>query len=164
MPTPIVSHKDEFQEIINKCIVSMRDIHTSQIKLCEHLEEVADSLPKNINKQYCLHLARSIFPMIKSAHEIEEQEFFPILEKVKPEDVSLAASIERLRYEHCEDECSAEDVTTVLFECGQYGAVKNPERAGYILRTFFAGVRRHIAFEREYLLPMAERALKNTAS
>ncbi len=30
------------------------------------------------------------------------------------------------------------------------------EKLGYMLRGFFTGVRRHLAFEREYILPIIE--------
>ena len=38
---------------------------------------------------------------------------------------------------------------------GHGGAIDNPEALGFMLRAFFDTVRRHIAFEREYVFPLA---------
>ena len=66
-----------------------------------------------------------------------------------------AGTVRRLKAEHVEDECAAQDITDVLLDVGRGGAVENPEALGFMLRAFFEGQRRHIAFEREHMLPIA---------
>lgn len=64
------------------------------------------------------------------------------------------ASTRRLRAEHVEDECFAGEVTEILLAIGHGETVENPEAIGFMLRGLFENLRRHIAFEREHVLPM----------
>jgi hypothetical protein len=61
--------------------------------------------------------------------------------------------VERLRAEHIEDECFAGELTEALLVLGRDGSVDNPEALGFMLRGFFEAQRRHVAFEREHVLP-----------
>ena len=64
---------------------------------------------------------------------------------------SGADLVERLRLEHVEDECFAEEVQYELMLLGQGRPVLAPEATGYMLRGFFEGIRRHIRHERDLL-------------
>ncbi|TIT74091.1 MAG: hemerythrin domain-containing protein, partial [Mesorhizobium sp.] len=64
------------------------------------------------------------------------------------------ASIQRLRAEHVEDECFADEITEILLAIGHGERVDNAEAIGFMLRGFFESLRRHIAFEREHVLPL----------
>ena len=91
---------------------------------------------------------------MQSFQSIEEEVFFPLLEQYNAYQPTLGKSIERLKFEHWEDESFAEDLSLQLREL-----VSNPEevdigKISYMLRGFFDGIRRHIAFEAEHLLPM----------
>lgn len=117
-----------------------------QAKLCNDLEAVADSLPAGTDRQFCLHLARQIGPVLRDAHAAEEQFLFPgILAR------GGAAAVERLRLEHVEDECFGEEVQYELLQLGQGRPVLAPEATGYMLRGFFEGIRRHMHHELELL-------------
>jgi iron-sulfur cluster repair protein YtfE (RIC family) len=126
---------------------------SEQALLCDALESIADSLPVNVDTQFCLQVARRLYPTVKQAHEFEENQLFPALEK-SARRAEVKVTLERLRGEHWEDESYAMEVQEALTEF-----VMGPERfhhdaLGYMLRGFFEGLRRHIAFEKEYLLPI----------
>ncbi|MBB4007880.1 hemerythrin domain-containing protein [Allorhizobium taibaishanense] len=125
--------------------------HREQLALCNELEEVADSLPTNINKQKCIYAAKALIPLIKGVHHYEETILFPWLEASALRSSAMSDTLNRLRFEHCEDECFAEELTDALLKLGS-GAEVNMEAVGYMLRGFFEGLRRHIAFEREHIL------------
>lgn len=125
----------------------------SQLGLCAALENIADSLPHDVNRQKCLLAAQSIPPIVKSAHEFEEKFLFPALKSNAPIPVKLALNIERLCAEHCEDESFGDEVADALQELAQ-GQLQNVDKLSYMLRGFFEGMRRHIAFEQEHLLPL----------
>jgi hypothetical protein len=125
--------------------------HGEQLALCRELEGIADSLPANINRQKCIYAAKALGPLIKGIHHYEETVLFPMLQANPDATVSLGSTIERLKFEHCEDECFAEELTDALLKLGS-GERVNMEAVGYMLRGFFEGMRRHIAFEREHLL------------
>lgn len=62
-------------------------------------------------------------------------------------------SLDRLLAEHVEDECFAGELTEALLLLGRNGSADNPEALGFMLRGFFEARRRHVAFEREHVLP-----------
>ena len=125
-----------------------------QLALCGRLEEVADQLPEITDTQLCLILAKRIHPMIREAHEYEEKTLFPMLMAMQNIDADLKATVERLRYEHWEDESFADEVADALIRFVTDRASSNAETLAYMLRGFFEGLRRHIAFEREHIVPI----------
>ena len=127
--------------------------HNSLLKMCERLEKLADSLPNDYDSQECLSIAWQIYPMIMSAHKFEEEQLFPYFLTSGGCESGIDKSIERLRFEHWEDERSAEDVSMFLRELVQDPGQTNIDKISYVLRGFFEGLRRHIAFETEHLLP-----------
>lgn len=131
--------------------------HREQLRLCAELEQIADSLPANVNRQKCLYAAKALGPMIKGLHHYEENVLFPALETRGCAD-DLAKTLTRLKFEHFEDECFAEELSERLLLLGAGGAEVNMEATGYMLRGFFEAIRRHIAFEREHLIDKLEAA------
>ncbi|QLF70591.1 hemerythrin domain-containing protein [Peteryoungia desertarenae] len=129
----------------------LHQAHDEQLALCEELEEIADSLPSKINRQKCIYAAKALGPLFKGVHHYEETVLFPYLEHKSGGSDTLNETLERLKFEHCEDECFAEELTDALLRLGS-GMAVNMEAVGYMLRGFFESVRRHIAFEREHLL------------
>lgn len=147
------NHHPGFHERLisdSEMVAWLNNAHTEQLALCDELEEIADSLPANINRQKCIYAAKALGPMIRSLHQYEETVLFPRVrqsQRGQAEDETLS----RLRYEHLEDEGYAEELTEALFKIGSNDPV-NMEAVGYMLRGFFEGLRRHIAFERSHLL------------
>ncbi len=132
---------------------SLSNYLISQEELCDRLEQLADNLPHDIDPQECLLLAKSIVSTLKISHNFEETILFPALRE-QNKTQHFVASLTRLQFEHWEDESFAEELRQVLID---FAASPDATRVGaisYMLRGFFAGVRRHIAFEREYLLPL----------
>lgn len=130
--------------------------HDIQLVLCEELEWLADHLPSNADRQRCLRLARAICPLVVSSHQVEEALLFNVLERLGDRVPDLPSTIERLRYEHYADLCFAEEIRDTLLAIGRDEEGVSADAAGYMLRGFFESVRRHIAFEREILVPLLE--------
>ena len=133
-------------------ITALRKGHHEQLLLCDRLEEIADSLPDSVNKQKCLYAARALGPMIRSGHRFEEDVVFPLISDQLEGDDKIKATLDRLRFEHCEDECFAEELTEALHALADGSDDINIEATGYMLRGFFEALRRHLAFENELLL------------
>lgn len=129
----------------------IRQAHGEQLALCSELEEIADSLPSSVNRQKCIYAAKALCPLMRSSHQYEEQVLFPHLAQQNANSGPMLATLSRLRFEHFEDEGYAEELTEALFRLGP-GEPTNVEALGYMLRGFFEGVRRHIAFEKAHLL------------
>jgi hemerythrin-like domain-containing protein len=92
--------------------------------------------------------------MIHEAHEYEEKTLFPMLMAMQNIDENLKTTVERLRYEHWEDESFADEVADAMIRFVTDKASSNAETLAYMLRGFFEGLRRHIAFEREHIVPL----------
>lgn len=137
-------------------LTEFRQHHRQKMKLCDALEDLADSLPDQIDVQNCLALSRCVLPTIRQAQAMEESHLFPQLMQAYPDDNRLLASLDRLRQEHLEDDSFADEIACLLHDCGCTGKPSNAESAGYMLRGFFSSIRRHVAFERECLIPLIE--------
>lgn len=123
------------------------------LALCDLLEQIADSIPGNIDRTICSALTRELTPFICRIHRFEEQTLYP-LTRTPTSDLKLVdATIERLKHEHLEDRCFAEELTEALRELSQNTVPQNPDALGYMLRGFFEAMRRHVAFESEHLRP-----------
>jgi len=130
------------------------DAHRRKLDICDRIEAIADALP-SVDPVLCLQVANELVPLLREAHRYEEEEVFPIFEKSGGIAVTARLeSVRRLKAEHVEDECAAQDLTEVLMEIGHGGLIANPEALGFMLRAFFDTLRRHIAFEREHVVPM----------
>jgi hemerythrin-like domain-containing protein len=128
--------------------------HAEMMRLCERLEEVADSLPGNVDRVRCLVIAADLEPLMRGIHRFEEEALFPAYSGALRQGGRGLASVERLMAEHVEDECFAAEITEALLKLGRGGTAENPEALGFMLRGFFEAKRRHVAFEREHVLPM----------
>lgn len=128
--------------------IDMERLHVAKLELCAALEAIADDLPARVDRFRCLTIASNLMPLLRACHRLEEEAVFPVFLARCGE----AAVVARLKTEHLEDDCAAEDLTEMLLAVGHGEAVANPEAFGYMLRAFFEATRRHIAFERDHIL------------
>jgi hypothetical protein len=140
--------------------IVMKRAHLEKLELCAALERIADTLPR-VDCLACLAAGNAIVPLLRNIHQYEETVIFPVYDAaLTGSDAALTgsdanlASTRRLRAEHVEDECFASEVTEILLAIGHGKTIDNAEAVGFMLRGFFEGLRRHIAFEREHVLPM----------
>lgn len=128
--------------------------HDKQLLLCDELEALADGLLSHLDHQRCMHLARAVYPLMASSHQIEEAHLFNPLSRLATRVPDVATTLERLRFEHNSDLCFAEELNDVLLACGRGEEPMTADAVGYMLRAFFESVRRHVAFEKEVLVPL----------
>ncbi len=83
---------------------------------------------------------------------------FPFCEHLSRASPAVAASLERLAAEHREDASYGEEVAEalLLFGCGRN--VLGAETLGFMLRGFFGSLRRHVAFEQDFVAMIEEAA------
>src|SRR5665213_574832 len=130
-------------------------VHLSrQESLCDRLEHLADSLPDALNVQESLYVAQSLLPTVVMAHRFEEDKVFPLLRKA-----TLPSTIDRLGFEHMGDEEYANDIILALRAYVPERRSANAETLAWMMRGFFEALRRHIAFEREHILPLLEKEM-----
>lgn len=146
---PVVSACHSPQE--TPCLKVAR-AHEGKLALCAEIEAIADALPRGPDHSACLRLADRLVPMLRQAHRYEEDVLFPAFE-AGIANPAAETSIRRLKKEHVEDQCGAQDISEALMAIGHGAPIANPEAFGFMLRAFFETLRRHIAFEREHILP-----------
>ena len=156
MPIYLLEPSGASVQKLEQSLTEFRQHHRLKLRLCDALEDFADCLPNQIDVQSCLALSRCVLPTIRNAQMMEETRLFPQLMQAFPDDMRLHASLDRLCQEHLEDDSFADEIACLLHDCGCMGRPANPESAGYMLRGFFASIRRHVAFEHECLIPLIE--------
>jgi iron-sulfur cluster repair protein YtfE (RIC family) len=132
-------------------MVRLAGVHKEQLALCNRLEAIADSLPDEIDRGVCAYTAKMLGPIMRGFHADEEGVVFTWVARLSGGDPSVHAALERLKYEHCEDECFAEELMEMLQCLAEAEKYVNAETAGYMLRGFFTNLRRHVHLEQECL-------------
>lgn len=136
--------------------VRLAELHAAKRALCARLEAIADALPNDVHACECLAVAQRLQPTLKAAHRFEEEQIFPRLRRLVGDGPRIGRALERLVFEHWEDESFAEEVADSLRLFVTDPGRRNAEALGYMLRGFFEGLRRHMAFEAEVVRPLTE--------
>ncbi len=130
-------------------------LHGEKLAICDELEEIADSLPEGLDRDRCLSVSRRLEPLVQAVHVYEEQVLFPACLEAAGHAAHARELVARLKAEHIEDAEFAAELCEGLRRIGEGLAPLNVEALAYMLRGFFAGVRRHIATEREAMLSLS---------
>ncbi len=133
--------------------------HEAQSSICDMLEEIADSLPGHIDQNKCVCAAMALTHRVKVHHHVEEAILFPRIIARAPGDCVLHSVFSRLEGEHRTDEGHCDEAIELLTQISSGTIPPNVEAAGYLLRGLFEGLRRHIAFENDYVIPKAAELL-----
>ena len=124
------------------------------LALCDGLETVADSLPHAVTARVCLTLAAGLEPLVARTHGLEEDALFPLLQaSQRPQ---LGPTLARLRAEQEADCSAAAEVSEALQDLGNSTSALSADAIGYLLRSFFESMRRHVRGEKE-LIDMVRR-------
>ena len=129
-----------------------------QRKMCDALEQIADSLPDAIDRKVCLHAARALPTLMVRTHRYEEEVLFAALDRPGLTPFNPRPTLSRLKLEHAGDECFAEELSEVLLSYAEGRPTHSAEATGYMLRGFFESWRRHIAIEEELSTALAVEA------
>jgi hemerythrin-like domain-containing protein len=136
--------------------VTYRSFLSEKNRFCDQLEALADLLPDSVDQQDCLLIAQNVMPLVLRAHAFEEQVVFPYLDQDPNLPDGARQSFERLKFEHIGDEDYANDLCLALRDFVTDKQKSNPETLSWMLRGFFEGLRRHVAFEQALILPLIE--------
>lgn len=130
-----------------------------QLNLCATLERIADDLPNPVDRLLASHAINALREALPRQSRLEEIYLFPALRRVVREGARTEAALHLLSEERQNDECLAQDIAEHLEYAMQMSKIENPNMLGYMLRHFFECRRRHIAWCRGVLLPLARRRL-----
>ncbi len=136
--------------------------HSEHLGLCDKLEEIADSLPNNVDRNTCACAALALRYRVGVHHAVEENALFPLLITRVGNDMAFLRTLLRLQDEHRTDEGHCDEAVELLTSLSKGDQPENAEAAGYLLRGLFECMRRHIAFEEDHILPKAREVLKES--
>lgn len=129
------------------------------LSVCDRLEAIADDLPRLPGAERALILADEIEGVLAAMHEEEEAFLLPRLaQSERPEFRQFAA---QMRREHDTDTMAAIEIRDALVEMGSGRSPRSPDAIGYMLRSFFESLRRHVHSERNLialLTPFSDRS------
>jgi hemerythrin-like domain-containing protein len=128
-------------------LTTLRQNHEELLGLCRNIEELADSLPFDINEKLCRAVSDTVVPLLARTQEFEERLLFPNLDR-SAGSCFTAMMIERLKNEHRCDRLAAEEISLTLKAMLRGHCGLTFETIGYMLRGFFECVRRHVAAEK----------------
>ncbi|SFZ86586.1 Hemerythrin HHE cation binding domain-containing protein [Devosia enhydra] len=137
-------------------LMEFQTCQSDQLALCDELEAIADGLPDAVDREACLQAARAVLNVLSRSRAFEEDRLFPTLTTLGAAGTrdGLDETLEHLRFEHLSDACFAEEVYEALMSLGRGAPTLPPSAAGYMLRGFFEGLRRHLTFEKAFVLPL----------
>lgn len=133
--------------------------HKLQLQLCDTLEFIADGLPDSVDRRLVRQVIAILDHGLEPHFRAEETFLFPLLRERGTNDHSLIAALDQLEMEHLRDEDISAELVEELRQLAEHGNARNPDMLGYMLRGFFEGQRRHIAWENGVVLPAARRML-----
>lgn len=141
-------------QIDEQLLLAFDRVCAEQLALCEALENVADQLGAQPNRQKCLQMAEELDPIMQRAHAFEANVLFPLLASIVSEGSEETATIakrylEQLKTEHEDDVGLVGEVVEALREFGQDSSPISSDAIGYLLRGLFVGLRRHLAYENQ---------------
>lgn len=136
-------------------LTTLRQNHEELLRLCRNLEEVAGSLPFEIDEKLCRDVSEKVVPLLAKTQDFEEQVLFPDLDR-NAGSCFTAMMIERLKNEHRCDRLAAVEISLTLKAMLDGHCGLSFETLGYMLRGFFECVRRHVAAEKEMIDQLIE--------
>ena len=133
--------------------------HALQLGLCDALELIADGLPDSVDRRLVREVTGILEHGLRQHFKAEEEVLFPLLRRRGTADQALLAALDQLEKEHTRDEDVCAELLEELHDLAARGRARNADMLGYMLRGFFEGQRRHIAWENSVVIPAARRLL-----
>lgn len=127
--------------------------------ICDLVETIADSLPE-ASSLICLRAAAVLRNDLPLYQADVGRYLFPQLRLRNADQKWIALLLSQIETDHQQLEICIDEVADLLERIGE-GHARLQERtvAGYALRCFFDGLRRHISWEQNLILPLANESL-----
>ncbi len=117
---------------------------------CDLLEAIADFLPCHLDERLCDTLTNGLIPLLQATHCLEERVFSEGLGHIMT-GAELADAAEHRRRERITDLDGAEEVVDVLLSLKDGVCRLSWDAVGYLLRSFFCSMRKHVKAERQFI-------------
>ncbi|MEQ8604707.1 MAG: hemerythrin domain-containing protein [Marivibrio sp.] len=135
--------------------------HERQRAVCEALERLVETMDEGAVAGAAQEILDFLTEDLSRHIADEERDLFPLLEARCPPEDGLKGLLKRLRREHEMDEDLVEFLRADLEFLALGRSLANPTRLLINLREFASTQRRHLAWEDETVLPLAETRLSD---
>ncbi len=125
--------------------------------LCAALEAFADALPLRVDTRAAALLTARTCTTLRRCHRGEEAAILPVLQISDP---TMGPIFDRLRAEHLEDRDNACDLRDAVAEFDPRARTRQGDEIGYMVRGLSMSLRRHVAFDRDVILPLWHRVAR----
>jgi hypothetical protein len=121
--------------------------------LCDRLEKIADDLPHLPSAEECHSVSRQLTVFVPQHYRSERAVLSALFPRGKMSPLG-SPLLGRIHSQHAMDELHAQDLSAVLESPGS-----DAQMLGYMLRCFFDGCGRALAFEELTILTLARQQL-----
>lgn len=128
----------------------LRSSYERLLGVCDELEVFADGLSRRVPASHCAELIQRLSNTLTTTHEEEELVLLPVLSSSSQPGLRNLAT--RLRQEHIFDSQVVMEIEEALLDWAGGIPGLSPDAIGYLLRSFFESVRRHVRTEQDLLL------------
>ncbi len=118
---------------------------------CDLLEAIADFLPCHLDERLCDTMTEGLLPLLQTTHCLEERVICAHLPLIMEGDEHAEAR-EHRRVERIGDLEGAREVVDVLLSLKSSQCRLSWDAVGYLLRSFFCAMRKHVKAERQIVL------------
>ena len=124
-PHPLREHR--LSRLGRDPLETLEQNQARQLGLCDILEQIADSLPADMDHSRCQQAASALRHDLPLHHQDEEHGLFPLLRRHAPQSERLAAIMAQLSSEHATDQGFAEELGEQLESLARGHSPSNPE-------------------------------------
>ena len=135
--------------------------HAAQRRLCTTLEGIADALPDMPDHDKVAHLEFQLSAYSRRHFPLETALFARLAADARC--ATADRILKEIRYYHAIDALHADDLAIELKRLSESTEAVQPGELAYMLRCFFDGCRRAIAFEELALLRLGDQRLTPAA-
>lgn len=154
---------ERWQGDLDQRVRALAGDHAALRQLCDRLEGIADRLPHLPEMEEKQTVSRELRVLVPR-HQQQEQALLAMLFPRAGGTALGRCVLGRIRGQHALDELHARDLCGHLEAARAGGHAEDAEALGYMLRCFFDGYRRALAFEELAILTLARARLSSATA
>lgn len=131
---------------------------SDQRKLCDDMELIANQLPDDVDVDLYERIYEKLRHNLPIYHENEEA-LFEYTGRHESPLVEVTPILRCVRLEHATHNCFADEIYEFLDVLSAGSSVREPSTIGYMLRSCFHSIRRHLTWEDLTLMPVVRQIL-----
>lgn len=131
---------------------------SDQRELCDGMELIANQLPDDVDIELYERIHEKLRHNLPIYHENEEA-LFEYTNRHESSLVEVTPILRCVRLEHATHNCFADEIYEYLGVLRTGSGVRDPSTIGYMLRSCFHSIRRHLTWEDLILMPVARHIL-----